>query len=252
MKIEVVRHAKVPIVKAVHYALGISVDISVNQVIGMTTVDTVKVWSERHPALRPLTLVLKMFFFCRELNEVFTGGISSYTLITMVYVFLDMHPLLRSHEINEQENLGVLLIEWFELFGRCFDPKLTMVTVHGFRNKSTEFIQKLRLNPNFLSILDPLNKDNDLSRGAKCTQEIRSAIEWGYDVLTQAILFSQSQSQFLFPTFLGLIFYMDEALLRKRKALMFYAEEIENQLKKFIHSGASSSSFKNKRRNDPH
>ncbi|KAJ1496976.1 hypothetical protein HMI54_013982, partial [Coelomomyces lativittatus] len=62
------------------------------------------------------------------------------------------------------------------------------------------------------------------------------AIEWGYDVLTQAILFSQSQSQFLFPTFLGLIFYMDEALLRKRKALMFYAEEIENQLKKFIHS----------------
>ncbi|KAJ1504137.1 hypothetical protein HMI54_007385 [Coelomomyces lativittatus] len=158
MKIEVVRHAKVPIVKAVHYALGISVDISVNQVIGMTTVDTVKVWSERHPALRPLTLVLKMFFFCRELNEVFTGGISSYTLITMVYVFLDMHPLLRSHEINEQENLGVLLIEWFELFGRCFDPKLTMVTVHGFRNKSTEFIQKLRLNPNFLSILDPLNK----------------------------------------------------------------------------------------------
>ncbi len=43
------------------------------------------------PMMRPLILVLKLFLQQRELNEVYTGGIGSYALITLVAAFLQLH-----------------------------------------------------------------------------------------------------------------------------------------------------------------
>lgn len=45
---------------------------------------------ELFPCLPPLVLVLKQFLLMRELNEVFTGGISSYSLILMAISFLQV------------------------------------------------------------------------------------------------------------------------------------------------------------------
>lgn len=45
---------------------------------------------ELFPCLPPLVLVLKQFLLTRELNEVFTGGISSYSLILMAISFLQV------------------------------------------------------------------------------------------------------------------------------------------------------------------
>ena len=45
---------------------------------------------EKYPYLKHLVLVLKQFLLQRDLNEVFTGGISSYSLILMVVSFLQM------------------------------------------------------------------------------------------------------------------------------------------------------------------
>ena len=46
---------------------------------------------EIFPCLEPLVLVLKQFLLQRDLNEVFTGGISSYCLILMTISFLQVH-----------------------------------------------------------------------------------------------------------------------------------------------------------------
>ena len=43
-------------------------------------------------ALKPIALVLKVFLQQRELNEVYTGGIGSYALLTMIIGHLFMHP----------------------------------------------------------------------------------------------------------------------------------------------------------------
>ena len=43
-----------------------------------------------YPLLPHLVLVLKQFLLQRDLNEVFTGGISSYSLILMIVSFLQV------------------------------------------------------------------------------------------------------------------------------------------------------------------
>lgn len=45
-----------------------------------------------YPVLPYLIFVLKQFLLQRDLNEVFTGGISSYSLILMVISFLQVPP----------------------------------------------------------------------------------------------------------------------------------------------------------------
>ena len=43
-----------------------------------------------YPTLQRLVFVLKQFLLQRDLNEVFTGGISSYSLILMTISFLQV------------------------------------------------------------------------------------------------------------------------------------------------------------------
>ena len=45
---------------------------------------------KRYPNLKYLVLVLKQFLLQRDLNEVFTVGISSYSLILMTVSFLQV------------------------------------------------------------------------------------------------------------------------------------------------------------------
>lgn len=45
---------------------------------------------QMYPVLPYLIFVLKQFLLQRDLNEVFTGGISSYSLILMVISFLQV------------------------------------------------------------------------------------------------------------------------------------------------------------------
>lgn len=47
---------------------------------------------QRYTVLPYLIFVLKQFLLQRDLNEVFTGGISSYSLILMVISFLQVRP----------------------------------------------------------------------------------------------------------------------------------------------------------------
>lgn len=45
---------------------------------------------ETYPTLERLVLVLKQFLLQRDVNEVFVGGISSYSLILMTISFLQV------------------------------------------------------------------------------------------------------------------------------------------------------------------
>ena len=82
---------------------------------------------ERFPSMKYLVLVLKQFLLQRDLNEVFTGGISSYSLILMTVSFLQLHP--RFEATSPFQNLGVLLIEFFELYGKKFNYFKTAICV---------------------------------------------------------------------------------------------------------------------------
>lgn len=49
---------------------------------------------QKYPVLPYLVLVLKQFLLQRDLNEVFTGGIGSYSLFLMAVSFLQVSCVL--------------------------------------------------------------------------------------------------------------------------------------------------------------
>lgn len=55
---------------------------------------------QMYPVLPYLIFVLKQFLLQRDLNEVFTGGISSYSLILMVISFLQVKVSFRHTTLN--------------------------------------------------------------------------------------------------------------------------------------------------------
>ena len=79
-----------PIVKLTDKLTDVKVDISFNMSNGVKSAELIKMFCQRYPVLPKLVLVLKQFLLQRDLNEVFTGGISSYSLILMTVSFLQV------------------------------------------------------------------------------------------------------------------------------------------------------------------
>ncbi|XP_021918333.1 non-canonical poly(A) RNA polymerase protein Trf4-1-like isoform X4 [Zootermopsis nevadensis] len=88
--LKVLDKATVPIVKLTDKASDVKVDISFNMSNGVKSAELIKDFKQRFPVLSKLVLVLKQFLLQRDLNEVFTGGISSYSLILMTISFLQV------------------------------------------------------------------------------------------------------------------------------------------------------------------
>lgn len=127
--------AKVPIVKFISAYGRFPIDVSLNQTNGLSAQKLILHQLRHLPSLRPLIVVFKAFLAQRGMNEVFTGGLSSYSVVCLVLSFLQLHPKLRRNEVDGmQSNLGVLLLECFELYGRCFNYDRVGISVrdHGY------------------------------------------------------------------------------------------------------------------------
>lgn len=96
--LELISHSKVPIVKFMERSTGQWCDISVRN-NGGPAVKVVKEYSEKYPAFKYLILLLKYFLRQRGLNEVYTGGISSYTISLMLISHL---------QVSEEMNQGLI------------------------------------------------------------------------------------------------------------------------------------------------
>ncbi|XP_040542875.1 terminal nucleotidyltransferase 4A isoform X7 [Gallus gallus] len=162
--IKVLDKATVPIIKLTDQETEVKVDISFNVETGVKAARFIKEYMKKYTLLPYLILVLKQFLLQRDLNEVFTGGISSYSLILMAISFLQLHPRIDARRADE--NLGMLLIEFFELYGRNFNYLKTGIRIkNGGAYIAKEEIMKVMTNgyrPSMLCIEDPLLPDNRL------------------------------------------------------------------------------------------
>ncbi|EZA49943.1 non-canonical poly(A) RNA polymerase PAPD5 isoform X2 [Ooceraea biroi] len=187
--IKVLDKASVPIVKLTDKESEIKVDISFNMNNGVKSAELINSFKRRYPVLEKLVMVLKQFLLQRDLNEVFTGGISSYSLILMTISFLQLHP--RQNTYSSNTNLGVLLIEFFELYGRKFNYVKTGIRVKdGGTYISKEEVQRDMIDghrPSLLCIEDPLTPGNDIGRSSYGALYVKDAFDWGYFVLSQAV-----------------------------------------------------------------
>ncbi|GAB1598024.1 terminal nucleotidyltransferase 4A-like [Argonauta hians] len=187
--IKVLDKASVPIVKLTDRKTDVKVDISFNMRNGVKSAMLIKSYMEEFPHLKYLVLVLKQFLLQRDLNEVFTGGISSYCLILLTVSFLQLHPRLDAN--NCDTNLGILLIEFFELYGRNFNYLKTGIRIKdGGSYVPKEEIQKDMENgyrPSLLCIEDPLTIGNDIGRSSYGAMQVKQSFEYALLVLRHTI-----------------------------------------------------------------
>ncbi|XP_031268169.1 terminal nucleotidyltransferase 4B-like [Pistacia vera] len=127
-KIQVIAKARVPIIKFVEKKSGFSFDISFDAQNGPKAAEFIKDALYKWPQLRPLCLILKVFLQQRELNEVYSGGIGSYALLTMLMAVLKS---LYECQTSPEHNLGVLLVHFFDIYGRKLNTTDVGVSCKG-------------------------------------------------------------------------------------------------------------------------
>ncbi|XP_030301820.1 terminal nucleotidyltransferase 4A isoform X1 [Calypte anna] len=187
--IKVLDKATVPIIKLTDQETEVKVDISFNVETGVKAARFIKEYMKKYSLLPYLILVLKQFLLQRDLNEVFTGGISSYSLILMAISFLQLHPRIDARRADE--NLGMLLIEFFELYGRNFNYLKTGIRIkNGGAYIAKDEIMKVMTNgyrPSMLCIEDPLLPGNDVGRSSYGAMQVKQVFDYAYIVLSHAV-----------------------------------------------------------------
>ncbi|XP_056300550.1 terminal nucleotidyltransferase 4A-like [Pseudoliparis swirei] len=187
--IKVLDKATVPIIKLTDHETEVKVDISFNVETAVKAAQLIKSYLKKYTVLPPLIFVLKQFLLQRDLNEVFTGGISSYSLILMAISFLQLHPRIDTRRTNI--NLGILLIEFFELYGRDFNYMKTGIRVkNGGTYLSKEEMLKAigsETRPSMLCIEDPIQPGNDVGRSSYGVLQVKQVFDFAYMVLSHGV-----------------------------------------------------------------
>lgn len=179
--------ASVPIVKYTDRETKIKVDLSFNNQNGVHSAELIKRLKRDFAGLGKLFIVLKQFLVQRDLNQVFTGGISSYSLSLMCISFLQMHPRDIFHD---RVNLGVLLLEFFELYGLSYNYSQMGFSI---RNGGSYGRQQFSVKPAPLCIDDPLQPGNNVGRGSYGIVAIKQSFQWAFRVLNEAVNNSESR-----------------------------------------------------------
>ena len=215
--VQVISRARVPIIKFTDRLTGHPVDISFNIASGLDGARFLKEQLKLFPALRPLLLFLKLFLDLRGLNEVFRGGLGSFSAACLLISFFQLHPLMQLDYIRAEDNLGILLLEFLELYGRMLHYDKVGISV-GIDLKSAELRATSKSNnkdntivdqlsridvpygyydkvdrgfynesrPGLLSIQDPQSPLNDLARPSFSISSVRQAFEHAFNLLTAA------------------------------------------------------------------
>jgi len=187
------------------------------------------------PALRPLVIIVKYFLYTRTLNVVYKGGLGSYSILCLCISFLNLHPRVASGYIAAEENLGVMVMEWLELYGKRFANEHVGIDV-----ANASYFDRLfppaslapatgRTGSSVLQIIDPTEPSNDVSRSSHNYSRVKQAFSTAFDVLTARIyrINSYLQGWDEVPedersnggTILGGLFEMEREVLEARKEI---------------------------------
>ena len=114
--IEIIK-ARVPIIKATFKPTNINIDISLyKQGFEQQKQILIEILNE-YPHMRQLIYILKYFIRQKKLNDLHSGGISSYILFHMVYFYLlNIYKNKHNSHSHDLLTLGHLLIGFFQFY----------------------------------------------------------------------------------------------------------------------------------------
>lgn len=187
--IEVIAKAKVPIIKFVDPTSNIHIDISFERTNGIDAAKKIRRWLASTPGLRELVLIVKQFLRSRKLNNVHVGGLGGYSTIILCYHFLKLHPRLSTNNMATLDNLGSLLIEFFELYGRNFSYDNLIIAIDS-ETDLPKYLPKRKYpllntsrNPFSIIIQDPSDPTNNITRSSYNLRDLKKAFGGAYQLL---------------------------------------------------------------------
>ncbi|KAL7333564.1 Poly(A) polymerase [Mucor circinelloides] len=181
---QVIEHASVPVIKFADTMTNLKVDIILNSTSGLDSADEINDMIARYPGLRPISLIVKHLLALRGHNEVFTGGLGGYAIVCLVVSFLQMHPKVASGAIDPMQNVGVLLLDFFQLYGLNFNLDETGVDVRGKGSYYDKSGISCRNGRAVFSIKDPLDASNDIGMKSYNSSLVIRAFKYAYLSMT--------------------------------------------------------------------
>lgn len=135
--VEVIVHAKVPLIKFVDRITSIKVDLSFENQTGLIANSTFLTWKTQFPAMPILVTVIKQFLMMRGLNEVVNGGLGGLSVTCLVTSLLQNMPRVQTRELTPENHLGEMLIEFLDFYGNQLDISRTGIVMDppGYFNK---------------------------------------------------------------------------------------------------------------------
>ncbi|KAF9121498.1 hypothetical protein BGW39_010494 [Mortierella sp. 14UC] len=194
VNVEAIIFTKVPIVKFRESRTGIPVDISFNQLDGFKTAAVVQKFMEDMPVLQPMVMLIKQFLKCKPATycQVHQGGLGSFSVTLLVMSFLQMHPRIQARMIDPLENLGVLVIEFFELYGLRFNYRAVSISVAqggSYISKDDGMAQNQQLN---LNLINPVDGQN-VAKATRNMSLIQTGFAMAYHDLVTAVRKQQQE-----------------------------------------------------------
>ncbi|KAI5850323.1 hypothetical protein DFP73DRAFT_472666 [Morchella snyderi] len=187
--VQVIASAKVPIIKFTDSITKIHVDISFENSSGLVANETFQRWRIEYPAMPVLVVLIKHFLSIRGLNEPYQGGLGSFSVTCMVISMLQLLPSVRSGAVDPRLHLGVMLLEFLELYGKNINTSVVGIRVDdnapGYFRKTGAF----NVNPNHktwqLCIQDPHDPENDVAKSSYQISLILQCFADAYDALVK-------------------------------------------------------------------
>ncbi|ULU12224.1 hypothetical protein L5515_001588 [Caenorhabditis briggsae] len=185
--------AFVPIVKMVDRDTRLSIDISFNTVQGVRAASYIAKVKEEFPLIEPLVLLLKQFLHYRNLNQTFTGGLSSYGLVLLLVNFFQLYALNMRHRTiyDSGVNLGHLLLRFLEVYSMEFNYEEIGISPGQccYISKSAAGARygHKRAQPGNLALEDPLLTANDVGRSTYNFSSIANAFGQAFQILAVAV-----------------------------------------------------------------
>lgn len=171
-RVTVLSKTKVPLVKIISRKTSVNCDICIGQDNGPKNVPTIKKFLKEYPAARPLLLVVKCFLQQRDLNEVYSGGLGSYTIFLLVISHLQM---LKYNFPECKANLGSVLQSFFQFYGRMFNLCIAGIRIKDSGSYFDKFEKYETLPHETLrfSVEDPNDETNELGKSGFAATRIR-------------------------------------------------------------------------------
>ena len=148
--IKFIETAHIPLIKilAADKYNNMQIDISVQdgRHYGLKCVELVKKYIKEFEALEPLLYSLKNLLKNANLNDPYTGGLSSYGLILMLVSFLqNQTEHNKSISITKDSNVGRLFLEFCYYYGVVFDHSKYVINAEPI-NGSDNYQEKENIN----------------------------------------------------------------------------------------------------------